>query len=413
VSDHLLGFPIMINRKYIHRLEQKEPHILILIIMSSFASMGAIIFTPALPEIGEYFNVSQGHSQLTISLFLLGYAIGQLIYGPLANRFGRKPAFFIGVFISTLGSIFSILSEPFQSFELLIFGRVLEALGSSAGFVISFTIINDHYYPEQSRRVVAYLMLSFAIVPGMATFIGGILVAHFHWVSCFYFLLFYGLLLGIAASLLKETSTSISKQALHFRQIKKGYTIAFKDKLLRTVSLFFGLSGMCVYIYAATMPFIAINYFKMTPQEYGLIGLIPYVGTALGSLISARLSATLNAKSLMKIGLIIDVIVSMTIAISFYFYFINIWFLILCGFCFMFGNCLIAGNGASIATTKVEDKANASAIMSFITVSMPMSGTFLIALIPGSQILKLSIGFLIAMFIMLNIWFFIIESKKI
>ena len=73
-----------------HRLNQKEPHILILIIMSSFASMGAIIFAPALPEIAQYFHISQGHSQLTITLFLLGYAIGQLIYGPLANRFGRR-----------------------------------------------------------------------------------------------------------------------------------------------------------------------------------------------------------------------------------------------------------------------------------------------------------------------------------
>src|SRR4029078_3396446 len=137
-----MGIKMKKNTDYIHRLEQKEPHIFILIIMCSFASMGAIIFTPALPEIGQFFHVAQGHSQLTISLFLLGYAIGQLIYGPLANRFGRKPAFFIGVFIATLGSLFSILSEPLQSFGLLIFGRVLEALGSSAGLVISFTIIN-------------------------------------------------------------------------------------------------------------------------------------------------------------------------------------------------------------------------------------------------------------------------------
>src|SRR5579863_5021478 len=156
----------------LHRLQQREPHILILIVMSSFASMGAVIFTPALPQIAEYFHISLGHSQLTITLFLLGYAIGQLIYGPLSNRFGRKPAFFIGVFISTIGSIISIISEPLHSFTFLILGRLLEALGSSAGLVIAFTIISDHYYPEQARRVIAYLMLAFAIVPGVAVFIG-------------------------------------------------------------------------------------------------------------------------------------------------------------------------------------------------------------------------------------------------
>ncbi len=403
----------MNNRNYVHRLEQKEPHIFILIIMSSFASMGAIIFTPALPEIGQFFNVSQGHSQLTISLFLLGYAIGQLIYGPLANRFGRKPAFFIGVVITTVGSVFSILSAPLHSFQLMIFGRVLEALGSSAGLVLAFTIINDHYYPEQSRRVVAYLMLSFAIVPGVATFIGGMLVSRFHWISCFYFLLIYGLLLAIPASLLAETGTNLSKHALHFRQIKKGYAIAFKDKLLCSFTLFFGISGMCVYIYAASAPLIAINYLKISPDTYGLLGLIPYIGTAFGSMTSVRLSSIFKPKTLMKMGLLICVMTSLTIAILFYFEFINFWILILCGFIFMYGNCIIVSNGASVATTNVENKANASAVMQFINVGMSMTGTFLIALMPGSPIMKLPISFLIAMFILINMWFFVIKNQKI
>lgn len=71
-----LRYKMMIIESHKHRLNQKEPHILILIVMSSFASMGAIIFAPALPEIAHYFNISQGHSQLTITLFLLGYALG-------------------------------------------------------------------------------------------------------------------------------------------------------------------------------------------------------------------------------------------------------------------------------------------------------------------------------------------------
>lgn len=221
-----------------HRLQQKEPHILILIIMSSFASLGAIIFAPALPEIAHYFHISQGHSQLTITLFLLGYALGQLIYGPLANRFGRKPAFFIGIVIATIGSLISILSEPLHSFNALILGRMLEALGSSAGLVLSFTIISDHYYPEQARRIVAYLMLAFAIVPGIATFIGGFLVTHFHWISCFYFLLIYGLLLIIPATLLHETATELKEDALYFTQLFKNYHIAIQNKLLLTTTLF-------------------------------------------------------------------------------------------------------------------------------------------------------------------------------
>src|SRR5215471_11711867 len=93
------------------KLLGKEPHIVSLMLLSAFAGMGAILMTPALPQIAKYFNISTGTSQLTVTSFLLGYALGQLIYGPIANKFGRKPAFFLGIAIATLGSIFSILSS--------------------------------------------------------------------------------------------------------------------------------------------------------------------------------------------------------------------------------------------------------------------------------------------------------------
>ncbi len=395
-----------------YRLNQKEPHILILIIMSSFASMGAIIFAPALPEIAQYFHISQGHSQLTITLFLLGYAIGQLIYGPLANRFGRKPAFYIGIAVATVGSLISIVSEPLHSFNALIIGRLLEALGSSAGLVISFTIISDHYYPEQARRIIAYLMLAFAIVPGIATFIGGVLTTHFHWISCFYFLLIYGLLLIIPANLLAETAQKLQKDAIQIRQLLKNYRIALNNKLLISTTLFFALSGMCVYLYIASSPFIAINTLHLSPQVYGAIGLIPFIGTGLGSLISAWLSMRFSVKALMLAGFIIEIAAMITLSVLFYFGIINLIALIGCGFFQMFGNCIIVGNGASIATSTSEDKANASAMMNFINVGMLVVGTFLLAISPGTPIIKLPIGFLLGIFVMCFVWFIFIQPRK-
>jgi DHA1 family bicyclomycin/chloramphenicol resistance-like MFS transporter len=388
----------------LHRLDQKEPHILVLIVMSSFASMGAVIFAPALPEIAQYFHISQGHSQLTITLFLLGYAIGQLIYGPIANRFGRKPAFYIGIVIATSGSLISIASEPLHSFAMMITGRLLDALGSSAGLMISFTVIGDHYYPEQARRIIAYLMLAFAIVPGVATCIGGVLVTHFHWISCFYFLLIYGLMLILPATYLLETATELKKDALQVRQIIKNYGMAFKNKVLVSTTFFFGLSGGCVYLYVASSPFIAINTLQLSPQAYGLIGLIPFLGTALGSVISARLYASFSTTALMRIGLIIDAVSAILLAGSFCLGMINLPVLLLSGFILMFGNCLIVGSGASIATLSSDDKANASAVMNFINLSMVMLATFILAIVPGSPLIKLPILFLLAILLMCLLW---------
>src|SRR3990167_8469617 len=129
-----------------YRLTGKAPHIVALMLLSAFAQMGAILMMPALPEIADYFGKSVGATQLVVTSFLLGYAIGQLVYGPLANHYGRKFSIYVGICIATLGTLFSILSSPFNSFSLLIIGRFLEAIGSSAGLSISYTMINDFYY---------------------------------------------------------------------------------------------------------------------------------------------------------------------------------------------------------------------------------------------------------------------------
>ena len=82
-----------------------EPQFLILLLIASFASVGAVLFTPALPSIRDFFHVSVGESQLTITSYLVGYALGQLPYGPLANRYGRKPALYMGISLSIVGSL--------------------------------------------------------------------------------------------------------------------------------------------------------------------------------------------------------------------------------------------------------------------------------------------------------------------
>src|SRR3990167_8580547 len=178
-----------------YRLDVKKPHLLTLMFLSAFASMGAVLMMPALPEIASHFGIHTSTAQLAVTYFLLGYAVGQLIYGPLANRYGRKYAIYVGIVIATLGSIFSILSSPLNSFHLLVLGRFLEAAGSSAGLAVSVAMINDYYFEEDARRILGLLMLAFAIIPGIAIAIGGALVQFINWEACFYYLLIYGLLL--------------------------------------------------------------------------------------------------------------------------------------------------------------------------------------------------------------------------
>lgn len=399
------------RRKTPYRLLGKEPHIISLMLLSAFAAMGAIVMTPALPSIAAYFNTSIGLAQLTVTSFLLGYAIGQLIYGPIANRFGRKPAFFTGIIIATSGSLLSILSSPVESFHLLILGRFLEALGASAGLVVSFTVINDFYYPDQVRRITGLLMLAFAIMPGLAIAIGGGLVQYFDWQACFYFLLIYGLVLIYPVSRLSETLVEIDHRALHYQHMFKNYWKMFRNKKLVGFSLCAGFSSACIYIFGAEGPFIGIHILHIKPAAYGLLGLTPFIGTFIGSLLLLRLTH-IHPISVLKIAFLLELIAALVMFAFFKFHFVTLFtFLVPMGLLCM-GHPILSGTSLPLAMSQTEDKANGTAMMSFVSMSMPVLITLLLGMlrIKGPWIMPLI--FLISLFLMVCAYIFLVRGKE-
>lgn len=383
------------------RLAVKEPKLISLIIMSAFASMGAVLMSPALPEITGFFHVDQGQSQLTITLFLVGYAVGQLIYGPLANRFGRKPAFYIGIAVATVGSIFSILSSPAHSFTLLLVGRLLEALGSSAGLIISFTIIADFYYPEQSRRIMSYMMLAFAIVPGVAVFIGGFIAQYLNWESCFYFLLVYGLLLFYPAYILPETISHLDRSATHINRIHRDYSEVFRNSPLVRYAVVFGCTGVMAYVFSADGPFIGIHYLGYTASNYGMFALLPTVGMLIGALISAGVTTRYTSRQLINMGMVCEVIGAVAMLLLFVLHSVSMITLLIPMFLIYFGNAFVGGNATSSGIYFAVDKANGSAVMNFTAVSMTVVGTFALAMIPNKSPYIMPVIFLCALLLML------------
>ena len=116
----------------------KRPAILSLFMLVAFGSLGALPMTPAFTEIAQYFDISSHIVKLIVTFYLIGDALGQLIYVAIANHMGRKKGYFIGLPRASLGTIFSILSPLIKSFPILLIGRFIGALGMSAGFILSF-----------------------------------------------------------------------------------------------------------------------------------------------------------------------------------------------------------------------------------------------------------------------------------
>lgn len=365
-----------------------------LLLMISFASVNAVLFTPALPEMAKFFAISNNTAQQTITWFLVGYAIGQLLYGPLANRFGRKPALYIGIFLQIISSFLCIYAGTIHTFTLLLLGRFLLALGSGVGLKMTFTLVNECYEPKVASTKISYLMLSFAITPGLSVALGGVLTTHYGWLSCFYAGALYGLLLLLLTTRLPETQKILDTHALKLKHLVQGYSTQFKNRQLVTGGFLMGLSTCFVYIFAALAPFIAIDKSNMTSAKYGIASILPPVGLLIGSLLSPWLIKKYSIISLISKGIIIMAIGTLLMLATTLSHLPPLLSLFLPTIIIYIGLCFILSNTSTIAMSHVNDKSHGAAVMSFLnmgtaTVAVLSLGFFTI------EILFLPITYLI------------------
>lgn len=380
-----------------------------LLLLISFASVNAVLFTPALPDIVHFFSISEDSVQLTISWFLIGYALGQLIYGPLANRFGRKPALYLGIGLQIISSLLCVLAGAKHEFWLLVVARFLLALGSGVGLKMTFTLVNECSEPKRASQIISYLMLAFAITPGLGIALGGLLTTYWGWSSCFYAGAVYGILLFLLVTRLPETHKQIDLNALKPSHLLREYGVQFKNNQLIMGGLLMGCTTCFVYLFAAEAPFIAIDLFGMSPVAYGIANCLPPIGLILGSLVNARLIAkNYSLNTLIKSGVLIA---SMGVGIMFAAVLRNFSVLPTLFFPIIiiyFGLALIMANASAIAMSRVLDKAHGSALMSFINMGLTTLVVLSLGLFP-LKIILLPVSYLVLCFAMAGI----ILSKKL
>lgn len=338
--------------------------------MLSFASVNAVLFTPALPEIADFFHLSEEITQLTVSLFLIGYALGQLLYGPMTSRFGKKPTLIMGVVLQIVASATCLLSGLIHYFPLLVLSRFLVALGAGVGLKMTFTLVNEYYEPKIASQKISYLMLTFAITPGLGVALGGILAQYYGWMSCFIAGSLYGVILLWFIYKLPNFNEPLQEKALQWKHLQSAYKTQFTNYTLLLGGLLMGASTCFVYVFSAIAPFIAINMMGMASSAYGLANIIPCIGLIVGSLLSAHGAKKYALDTLIKVGVIISVIGScaMIIAIQMA---LPAWISLFIPMLIIYsGLSFILANASVIAMSKVKDKAHGSAVMSFINMGL-------------------------------------------
>jgi DHA1 family bicyclomycin/chloramphenicol resistance-like MFS transporter len=343
--------------------------ILTLLFLMPFASIAAVLFTPSLPLIASSFGVSEAVAGSSITTFLFGYAFGNLPYGPIAKRYGRKTAIWCGLSLTLLGTCTILFSGAFKIWSLFLVGRFISALGSSVGMKIAFTIIGDVFEGAKLTKVISLATLSFAIAPGIAVAVGGFLTDIFGWESCFYTLIIYSGLLAILLIRLPETAPQLDRDALNMSKIGEGFKRKFKNLKLIYASLLLGAVTSIIYLFATVAPFLAIEQLKIDPSLYGLLNCIPPLGLLAGSFASHLLSSKREKLDVIRFGTFSTLSVAL-IALGFFLFgsfniatlFFPIPFL-------YFGTSLIFNNSSSIALEHVQDKSTGSAVMGFINMA--------------------------------------------
>lgn len=371
----------------------KEPPLLILLLLISFASISAVLFTPALPMIGQQFGVSVAQTQLTMTLFLMGYAVGSLFYAPFANRFGRKKALYFGIVLAICSCIM-ILSSASTGFTYFVIGRLFQGIGSSVGMKIVYTMVGDLYEQDVARKKFAAFGLSFSVGPSLAVFLGGFLTKNFGWESCYYFLMAYSCLLLFASYLLPETMKERDHKALHWKNVIGNYGKQLKNKVVVTSALTMSATTSIVYMFASGAPFIGIEKIGLSPQTFGSWGLLPTLGLFTGAAISGWLVGKRSIFEIMKYGIITMLVFSALMLFLFSCGFVTAATLFLPAPLIYTGLSMIFPNASALGMTHAKDKANASAIINFTNMGGACIAVICLQLLPQKYVILMPLLFL-------------------
>ncbi len=188
---------------------ENRPSYAILIAISAVGPLALNIFMPSMPGLQKEFGVSYGVVQLTLTLYLIGMAACQLVYGPMSDRVGRRPMLLGGLSVFVVASLIAALAP---SIEYLIGARLLQALGGAAGIVLARAMVRDVFDRETSASVISYITMAFVVAPMVAPALGGFLDTRFGWRADFWLLTVLGaLVLASAWVWLPETHVNRSQ----------------------------------------------------------------------------------------------------------------------------------------------------------------------------------------------------------
>lgn len=260
--------------------------LLILGALSAFGPLAVDFYLPSFPALALAFDADVEQVQQSLAVYFIGLACGQLIYGPLADRCGRRGPLLFGVALFVLSSLACALAP---SLDALIAARLAQALGGCAGMVVSRAVVRDLCEPRDAAKVFSQLMLVMGVAPILAPLAGGLLLRLFGWQSIFYCLTLFSALVGLGLYRWLPETLPREGPRLALRGSLGRYLSLLRDREFMAFALAGGLSMAGMFAYVAGSPFVFIQLYGVPAEHYGWL----FGANAVGFILTAQLNSWL------------------------------------------------------------------------------------------------------------------------
>ncbi|WP_407210068.1 multidrug effflux MFS transporter [Citrobacter portucalensis] len=283
--------------------------ILILSGLMAFTSLSTDIYLPAMPMMAEDLH---GNVELTITGFLIGFTIAQLIWGPISDHMGRRKPLFIGMVLFIIGSAGCALST---SITQIVFWRVFQALGACTGPMLARAMIRDLFARTRAAQMLSTLVLVMAIAPIAGPLIGGQIIRLSTWHSIFWLLVVIGALMFISLNWLPETLPEDKRVKASLAGAFRNYrSLLTNGRFMRyTLSLTFYYVG--AYAFITGSPFVYISYYHVDPQHYGWLFALNIIGVMAMSVVNRRLVQRHALEQLLKYATLLAALAAVVLAL--------------------------------------------------------------------------------------------------
>ena len=336
---------------------QIKSELRVLIILSalmSFASVSTDMYLPALPAITRALHAAPGSIELTFSAFLVGFSLGQLLWGPISDRVGRRGPLAAGLFLFTIGSVGCALSTSVM--QMMIW-RVIQALGACVGPVLARAMVRDLYGHEHSARILSMLILIMGVAPLIGPLLGGQILTLWSWRAIFWVLAAVGIATWVALSALPESLPASRRSTVPLRHTFKSYWELLGDARLMGYAMAGGFFYAGAYAFIVGTPQVYITYYHVSPQAYGWLFGLNIVGMMAANFVNRRLLKHFKSEELFRMGTWILAIAGVVLLIDAYRGLGGLTGLVVPIFVFMSMNGLIVANSVADALSHFPHKA--------------------------------------------------------